>query len=105
WTAGFTAREITEKLQAAGVRAGVVNTMKDLYGDPQLQHRKQWVELEHPEIGKMRYQRPPFILSKSATGPERRDPLLGEHNAHFYQELLGMSEKEYRELMGEGVID
>lgn len=105
WTAGFTAREITAKLQAAGIRAGIVNTMRDLYSDPQLKHRDQWVELEHPEIGRMHYQRPPFILSKTAAGPERCDPLLGEHNAYFYQEVLAISKKEYQELVNEGVID
>jgi len=105
WTAGFTAREITEKLQASGIRAGIVNTMRDIYSDPQLKHRKQWVELEHPEIGKMHYQRPPFFLTRTPSGPERRDPLLGEHNGYFYQELLGLSEKEYQELVAEGVID
>ena len=105
WTTGFTAREITEKLQASGIRAGIVNTMRDIYSDPQLKHRKQWVELEHPEIGKMHYQRPPFFLTRTPSGPERRDPLLGEHNGYFYQELLGLSEKEYQELIAEGVID
>ena len=105
WTTGFTAREITEKLQASGIRAGIVNTMRDIYSDPQLKHRKQWVELEHPEIGKMHYQRPPFFLTRTPSGPERRDPLLGEHNGYFYQELLGLSEKEYQELVVEGVID
>ncbi len=105
WTSGFTPQEITEKLQAAGIRAGIVNTMKELYNDPQLQHRNQWVELEHPEIGTMHYQRPPFILGKTSSGPGRRDPLLGEHNGYFYQELLGLSEKEYQELVNQGVID
>ena len=105
WTADFTAREITEKLQASGIRAGIVNTMRDIYSDPQLKHRRQWVELEHPEIGKMHYQRPPFLLTKTPSGPARPDPLLGEHNGYFYQELLGLSEKEYQELTAEGVID
>jgi crotonobetainyl-CoA:carnitine CoA-transferase CaiB-like acyl-CoA transferase len=105
WTAQFTAHEITEKLQNAGGRAAVVNTMRDLYGDPQLRHRGQWVELEHPEIGKMHYQRPPFILTRTPSGPHNRDPLLGEHNPHFYRELLGISEKEYRELVDQEIID
>lgn len=105
WTSQFTAREIVEKLQAKGVRAGTVNIMSDLYDDPQLAHRGQWVELEHPEIGKMRYQRPPYTLKETPGGPERRDPLLGEHNAYFYLELLGLSEKEYGDLVDEGVID
>jgi crotonobetainyl-CoA:carnitine CoA-transferase CaiB-like acyl-CoA transferase len=98
-------REIVKKLQRSGVHAGLVNSMRDLYSDPQLQHRGQWVEREHPEIGKMHYQCPPFILSKTPGGPEKRDPLLGESNDHFYRELLGLSEKEYREFMEGGVID
>jgi len=94
-----------EKLQAAGVRAGIVNTMKDIFTDPQLTHRGQWVALKHPEIGEMHYQRPPFILSKSPAGPEKCDPLLGEHNEYFYKELLGISTMDYSELVDEGVID
>lgn len=105
WTSQFSPQEITEKLQAAGVRAAVVNPMKDLYSDPQLTQRPQWFVLKHPEIGAMHYQSPPFILTKTPGAPTRRDPLLGEHNDHFYRELLGIAEKEYRELVKEGVID
>jgi crotonobetainyl-CoA:carnitine CoA-transferase CaiB-like acyl-CoA transferase len=105
WTARFTCHKIVERLQRAGVRAAVVNKMSDLYSDPQLTHRGQWVRLEHPEIGSMHYQRPPFILNKTAAGPKRTDPLLGEHNGYFYRELLGLSEGEYHELVEEGVID
>jgi crotonobetainyl-CoA:carnitine CoA-transferase CaiB-like acyl-CoA transferase len=105
WTAQFTAREAAEKLQKAGVRCGIVNTMKDLYDDPQLKHRGQWVALRHPEIGEMRYQRPPFVFSESDTGPTSPDPLLGEHNERFYRDLLGIPEDEYKRLVSAGVID
>ena len=104
WTLGRMAREIMEMLQAAGIRAGIVNTMKDVYTDPQLAQRPQWIELEHPEIGKMHYQRPPFLLSKTPPGPSKRDPLLAEHNDYFYKELLGMSDDEYQNLVEEQVI-
>jgi benzylsuccinate CoA-transferase BbsF subunit len=87
------------------VRSGIVNTMKDLYDDPQLKHRGQWVALQHPEIGRMHYQRPPFIFSESDAGPTRPDPLLGEHNEYFYKQLLGIPEDEYKKLMSAGVID
>jgi benzylsuccinate CoA-transferase BbsF subunit len=105
WTSGFDARDVMEKLQKAGVKAGVVNRMCDVYDDPQLKARPQWVELEHPEIGKMHYQRPPFLLGKTPPGPAKRDPLLGEHNEYFYCELLGLSRMEYEGLVKEGVID
>ena len=105
WTIGFTAHEVMEKLQAAGVKAGVVNTMKEVYTDPQLAQRPQWIELEHPEIGRMHYQRPPFFLCKTPPGPSKRDPLLAEHNEYFYREVLGIPESEYQTLVSEGVID
>ena len=104
WTSRHTALEIMETLQSAGIRAGVVNTMKDIYCDPQLSQRPQWVELEHPEIGKMHYQRPPFLLTQTPPGPSRRDPLLAEHNDHFYRSLLGLSDQEYTRLVDEQVI-
>jgi benzylsuccinate CoA-transferase BbsF subunit len=104
WTCAFSARELMEKLQTAGVRAGVVNTMKDIFSDPQLEQRPQWIEMEHPEIGKMHYQRPPFLLSKTPPGPSKRDPLFAEHNEYFYRRLLGLSAQEYSELVEKKVI-
>ena len=88
-----------------GVKAGIVNTMKDVYTDPQLAQRPQWIEMEHPEIGKMHYQRPPFLLSKTPPGPSKRDPLLAEHNEYFYRQVLGIPESDYKTLVSEGVID
>lgn len=105
WTGGLTPATVMKKLQKAGVKAGAVNRMCDIYDDPQLKQRPQWVELEHPEIGKMHYQRPPFLLDKTPPGPSKRDPLLGEHNEYFYRELLGLSRMEYERLVKEGVID
>jgi crotonobetainyl-CoA:carnitine CoA-transferase CaiB-like acyl-CoA transferase len=62
------------------------------------------VEIEHPEIGKMHYQRPPFLLTRTPPGPSRRDPLLAEHNDYFYRSVLGLNEQEYRQLVDEQVI-
>jgi crotonobetainyl-CoA:carnitine CoA-transferase CaiB-like acyl-CoA transferase len=104
WTSRFPAPELMDKLRKAGLRVGVVNTMKDVYSDPQLAQRPQWVEIEHPEIGKMHYQRPPFLLTRTPPGPSRRDPLLAEHNDYFYRSVLGLNEQEYRQLVDEQVI-
>ena len=105
WTRRFEAGDLVERLQAAGVPSGRVNRMDQVYQDPQFVHRGQWTRMEHPEIGVMSYQRAPFTLSESEGGPDRRDPLLGEHNAHFYRELLGLPDHEFETLAREGVID
>jgi crotonobetainyl-CoA:carnitine CoA-transferase CaiB-like acyl-CoA transferase len=105
WTRALPPRALMNKLQKAGVKSGVVNRMCDVYDDPQLKGRPQWVVLKHPEIGRMHYQRPPFLLDKTPPGPSKRDPLLGEHNEYFYCELLGLSRMEYEGLVKDGVID
>ena len=104
WTAQFTPREVMEKLQAVGVRAAVVNTLADLFCDPQLKHRRIWREMPHPVLEQFDYEGPPFALSETPA-ELRRSPLLGEHNRRVLGELLGMSDAEIDELMKQGAIE
>ncbi len=104
WTKQFTPREVMEKLQAAGVQAGVVNALGDLFSDPQLQHRQIWRELPHAELERFYYEAPPFTLSETPA-ELRPSPLLGEHNRYVYGEILGMSAAEIEELVKQGVIE
>lgn len=104
WTQHRTPREVMEKLQAAGVAAAAVNTLLDLFSDPQLEHRKQWNTLSHPVLEQYDYERPPFILSETPA-EEFRSPLLGEHNAYVCKELLGIPDAEIEELKKQGVLE
>ena len=104
WTAQREAREIMELLQRAGVRAGVVNRLSDLFSDPQLRHRRVWRELDHPELGRFSYEAPPFILSETPAALYR-SPLLGEHNVAVYRDILGLAEEEIARLEADGVIE
>ena len=104
WTREQTPQGVMTALQAAGVRAGIVSRLSDLFADPQLAHRRIWRELPHPELERFHYVAPPYILS--ATPAElRRSPLLGEHNQHVYREILGLSQAEIDALTADGVIE
>jgi len=104
WTAERTPREVMEVLQGAGVRAGAVNRLSDLFSDPQLLYRRVWRELPHAELGTFHYEAPPFILSETPA-ELRPSPLLGEHNLLVYRDILGCSEEEVHALVAEGVIE
>ncbi|RME43462.1 MAG: CoA transferase [Chloroflexi bacterium] len=104
WTRKFTPQEVMERLQAAGVRAGVVQTIADLFSDPQLAHRQQWRALKHPELGSYEYEAPPFLLSETPARLRRPSPCLGEHNHYVFGELLGLPEDEIQLLIAEGVL-
>lgn len=104
WTRQFTAHDVMEKLQAVDVQAGVVNTIGDLFSDPQLQHRKIWRDLPHAELDRFYYEAPPFTLSETPA-ELRPSPLLGEHNRYVFGEILGIPDAEIEELVKQGVIE
>jgi len=104
WTAQFTPHEVMEKLQAVGVQAGVVNTLGDLFSDPQLAHRNIWRDLPHAELEQFFYEAPPFALLDTPADL-RPSPLLGENNREVFGGILGMSDAEIDELMKQGVIE
>jgi len=105
WTSNFTAEQLMAMLQAIGVSAGVVQTIEDIYQDPQLKHRHCFWELEHREMGKHYYEAPAFKLSKTPAMLRRGGPCLGEHNEYFYTKILGIPDEEFIELLKEGVFE
>ena len=104
WTGGFDAFELMARLQEAGVRAGVVQTVEDLLSDPQLLHRGHFRRLVHPVLGELAYEHSGFRLSASPPRLERPGPRLGEHNDDVLQGILGLDPDEVRRLVAAGVV-
>jgi len=105
WTINYSAEEMMNIMQAAGVAAGVVETAEDqMDKDPQLKYRHFFWELDFPEVRKYRAPAGAHFLLSKADIEVRRSSLLGEHNNYVFKELLGMSDKEITELVKEGVI-
>ena len=104
WTFHLEAGAVMERLQSAGVPAGIVQSVPDLFSCPQLLHRKQWVKLSHPEFGTYEHEAPPFILSETPAELHRSSPLLGEHNDYVFEKIVGLSRPEVKALKEQGVI-
>jgi benzylsuccinate CoA-transferase BbsF subunit len=104
WTAARSPEDVMETLQAAGVQAAIVNRLSDLFTDPQLAHRRIWRELPHAVLERFHYEAPPFTLSETPAdlGPS---PLLGEHTARVYREILGLTDPEIAQLTADGAIE
>ena len=91
WTMEHSKWEIMEKAQAAGCPVTAVFTVAEAAEHPHLKAREYIVEVDHPMLGKIRDLGAPFKLPESPGGPRRPAPLLGQHNAEVYGELLGMT--------------
>lgn len=88
WTSQLTAEEVFKKLQDNGVKAGIVQTIEDLFADPQLKHRGFWAPVDHPEVGRCHAEGPPFVLSKTPCKIDRPAPMIGEHNELVFKRFL-----------------
>lgn len=87
WTAQHTKMEIMEKCQAAGCPITAVFTIAEVAAQPHLAARDYFVDIEHPDLGRLRNLGAPFRLPASPGGPARPAPRLGEHNAEVFAAL------------------
>lgn len=104
WTRTHTPREAMEKLQAAGIAAGVVLNTREVIEDPHIRARSFFQYVEHPETGYRLYPGIPIVFSRTSFASSRHAPLLGEHNAPVLQGLLGVTPDQYTELERRHVI-
>jgi benzylsuccinate CoA-transferase BbsF subunit len=105
WTINQTPEDVMQKLQAAGVAAGVVENAADSLEDPQLKQRKIYWRVHHAEMGEFTHLGQSFQLSKTPAKAYSPAPLLGEHTEQICTEMLGMSDDEFVGLMQEGVFE
>jgi crotonobetainyl-CoA:carnitine CoA-transferase CaiB-like acyl-CoA transferase len=101
---GHTAYEIMHILQEVGVAAAPVLSNKGLAEDPHLNAREWVVEMDHPEIGWMKYSGMLWKMSKTQREGHSHAPLMGEHNEYVLGELLGIPEDEIARLIENEVI-
>ena len=104
WTREQDEYGVMEKLQKAGVAATPSLSAEGLFKDPHLREREVFSEVPHPVMGKDWVIAPPWRLSETPAGIHRHSPLLGEHNDHVFNQLLGISPEEIKKLQEEQVI-
>ena len=99
-----TTREWVDALEAAGVPNGPINTIEQVFAEPQAVARGLRVELSHPAAGKVSLVRSPMRFSATPVEHERPPPLLGEHTDEVLRGLLGMKDEEIAKLRADAVV-
>lgn len=94
WTHLRSATEAMQLLQARHIAAMPSFTNADLAHDPHILAREVFVDVPHPEIGRHRLMRAPWLLSETPARIHRHGPLLGQDNDYVLAELLGLGATE-----------
>lgn len=91
-------------LEAAGVPNGPINTLEQVFQEPQAIARGLRIEIQHQLAGKIPLIRSPMRFSETPLEHEIPPPLLGQHSDDVLRGLLGRSDDEIVELRAAGVI-
>jgi len=93
-----------ERLLRAGIPAGRVSNVAEVFDNPQIAPRQMLVEIQHPTVGRIQMAGNPIKMSEAGGGALRPPPLLGEHGAEILRDRLGFSAEKIQALRDEGVI-
>ena len=98
-----TTEEWIDKLKAAGIPCGPINSIADLFTMPQLSARQSLVTIVDPKIGEYVMAGSPLKFSDTSVAAPERAPTLGEHTAEVLGTLLGLTTAQVDGLRSEGV--
>ena len=101
-----TTAEWVEGLAGVGVPCGPVNSLDQVFADPQVRARGMRIDMPHPSAAGDTVPMIANPLKMSATPPSYRHspPTLGQHTDEVLVELLGLDEAERGRLRRAGAI-
>jgi crotonobetainyl-CoA:carnitine CoA-transferase CaiB-like acyl-CoA transferase len=85
--ANFTKEQLINMLGEVGVPCAPINTVPEVFEEPQIKHRKMLRELEHPLSGVVPTVASPLNFVNEPLDLRRSPPLLGEHTDEILQEF------------------
>jgi len=83
----FERNALLADLETAGVPASPINTIGEMFADPQVAARGMRIDLDDGHGNRLPGVRAPMLMSKTPLAYERPSPRLGEHTAEILAEL------------------
>ena len=104
WIGSLSRDEVMQRCLAGEVPIGPLNSIADIFDDPQIQARGNLLRVEDPRVGEVVV---PNVVPRLSATPGRfgsLGPDLGQHNDEIYGDRLGFSDDEVASLRADGVI-
>ena len=99
-----TMRHWLDALERVGVPCGPINTIADVFADPQVQARGLRLDLPHPAIGSVPSVANPIRFSATPIAYRSAPPMLGADTDEILREMLGVEATELARLRNAGII-
>jgi CoA:oxalate CoA-transferase len=101
----WTNLDLMSATMARGLVIGLVQSPEQVVNSPHLAERGYFIELDHPEVGALKYPGPGFFIDGvNPMQAVRAAPRLGEHNVEIYCDKLGLTREALGRLRAARVV-
>ncbi|MBT5013892.1 MAG: CoA transferase, partial [Rhodospirillaceae bacterium] len=97
-------RHWLDGLAELGVPVGPVNTIAQVFEDPQVVHRGMKINMPHDLAGSVDLIASPIGMSETPVSYRRPPPTLGQHTDEVLSELLDMDADELEKMRRKGLL-
>lgn len=104
FAADRTRLDLYREAQRRGIALSPVNDMAAVLDDPQLAARAFFVDVEDPDLGRLRYPGPPYRLSRTPAAPARPAPAPGQDTERILADELQITDDALHRLQSAGVV-
>lgn len=92
-------------LEAAKVPCGAINSLGEVFADPQVLERNMVSHWPHPIEPDLRLVASPIKMSRTPVRQDLPPPMLGQHTSEVLSEILGLPMDQQTLLRSKGVIE
>ncbi|XP_066484131.1 succinate--hydroxymethylglutarate CoA-transferase isoform X1 [Tiliqua scincoides] len=106
-SARFLEKETTkwlELFEGCGVPYGPINSMQQVFSDPQVLYNGLVMEMDHPTAGKIAVPGQAVRYSQFEVAKPTPPPLVGQHTVDILKGTLGYKDDIIEQLLGSGVV-
>ena len=93
-----------ERLEAAGIVAGPINEISDVFADPHIAARNMVVEVKHSAGSPLKLVASPMRMSETPLNRYEPPPRLGQHTDELLSRVLGLGVSEIEELVSAKIV-
>ena len=97
--------EWLELLEEVNVPCGPVNSLEEVFADPQVRARQMQITMVHEKMGKVPGVGNPLRLGLTPVSYRDAPPTLGQNTKSVLQSVIGLTSTEIEVLVNKGVIE
>ncbi|XP_044032150.1 succinate--hydroxymethylglutarate CoA-transferase isoform X2 [Siniperca chuatsi] len=87
------------RFEGSGVPVGPINSIQEVFSDPQVKHNGLIQEMDHPTAGRIAVPGPAVRFSTFAPGEPTPPPLIGQHTVQVLRDILSYDDDVIKTLL------